>query len=161
MNKSMFTLSLMGNLLILVSCSSPPPTVPDQSRIQVNSVPTQAPLPAWLDKARWITSNKGSYHLAVYPDLSQIPTNEPFGFTVFVSENRIDPTPALTISFSVDAAMPQHGHGINHIPIIHPLGPGEFKVENLLLHMPGIWELYFDISRDDITERIQRSITLE
>jgi hypothetical protein len=31
----------------------------------------------------------------------------------------------------------------------------------MLFHMPGYWELYFDLSREGIMERAQGAVTLE
>jgi cytochrome c peroxidase len=43
----------------------------------------------------------------------------------------------------VDAHMPAHRHGMNYTPKVIALGPGRWRAEGLLLHMPGHWELVF------------------
>ena len=45
----------------------------------------------------------------------------------------------------VDATMPAHGHGMNYRPNIVVLGDGRFRADGLLLHMPGQWQLTFDV----------------
>jgi hypothetical protein len=45
----------------------------------------------------------------------------------------------------VDATMPAHGHGMNYRPSITALGDGRFRADGLLLHMPGQWQLTFDV----------------
>ena len=60
-----------------------------------------------------------------------------------------------------DAAMPQHGHGMNVAPTVKRTGDGEFRVDGMLFHMPGYWELYFDLGSADSLERAQGSVTLE
>lgn len=41
----------------------------------------------------------------------------------------------------VDATMPQHGHGMNYRPTLESLGEGRYRVNGMLLHMPGRWQL--------------------
>jgi hypothetical protein len=60
-----------------------------------------------------------------------------------------------------DAAMPQHGHGMNVAPTMKQVAPGAYRVDGMLFHMPGYWELYFDLSREGIMERAQGAVTLE
>ena len=40
-------------------------------------------------------------------------------------------------------------------------GNGRFEVSGLRLHMPGRWEIYFDIGRGAIIERAQVDIDLD
>ena len=65
------------------------------------------------------------------------------------------------ISLTVDAAMPEHGHGMNRVPKIARADDGHFVVEGLLFHMTGRWELYFDITRGAVTERAQCEVELK
>ena len=44
---------------------------------------------------------------------------------------------------AVDATMPSHGHGMNYAPKVERRGPGRFRAEGYLLHMPGRWRLEF------------------
>lgn len=53
---------------------------------------------------------------------------------------------ALPAALAVDAVMPAHGHGMNYVPGVAPAGPGRWRAEGLLLHMPGAWEFRFDLS---------------
>ena len=57
--------------------------------------------------------------------------------------------------------MPQHGHGMNRVPEVRALAGGRFRVEGLFFHMPGRWELYFDVTQGARTERAQVAIDLE
>lgn len=47
--------------------------------------------------------------------------------------------PATMIRF--DATMPAHKHGMNYQPVVTEAGVGSFVVENVVFHMPGLWEL--------------------
>ena len=44
-----------------------------------------------------------------------------------------------------DASMPAHKHGMNYRPTITPLGKGRFRVDGMMFHMAGRWELAFEV----------------
>jgi len=108
-----------------------------------------------------LASNAGSYVIQYRPGPADIPWGEPFGMRVWVLENRFRPAPAEHVALSVDAAMPEHGHGMNRVPLVTRNADGSFEVDGLLLHMPGRWELYFDVTRGALTERAQTEVELE
>jgi hypothetical protein len=45
----------------------------------------------------------------------------------------------------VDAQMPEHKHGMNYRPSVALRGPGQYRAEGLMFHMPGHWELSFEL----------------
>jgi hypothetical protein len=61
----------------------------------------------------------------------------------------------------VDAQMPEHRHGMNYRPTVSARGPGRYVAEGLLFHMPGRWQLVFDVERGGRTERLATDIVLE
>ena len=68
---------------------------------------------------------------------------------------------AIDLQVQVDARMPAHFHGMNRTPKLTRQADGSFTAEGLLFHMPGHWELTFDISRGGKTERAQVDIELK
>lgn len=100
-----------------------------------------------------VTTADGTYVVRFHPRVDAIPLNQPFSLQVQIVPQRKDATDGITVS--VDAAMPQHGHGMNTTPLIEPLGDLRFEVTGMLLHMKGFWEVYFDVSRKGVTERAQ------
>ena len=52
-------------------------------------------------------------------------------------------------SLKVDAHMPEHRHGMNYAPEVKALGPGRWRAEGLMFHMPGKWELVFEVRTVD------------
>ena len=44
-----------------------------------------------------------------------------------------------------DASMPAHKHGMNYRPTIKPLGDGRFRVDGMMFHMAGEWQLAFEV----------------
>jgi hypothetical protein len=61
----------------------------------------------------------------------------------------------------LDAQMPAHGHGMNYRPTVTSTGPGRFRVAGLMLHMPGMWRLTFDLVQGDKRTRLTQEVILE
>ena len=61
----------------------------------------------------------------------------------------------------VDAQMPAHRHGMNYRARVTPKGGGRYVAEGLLFHMPGRWQLVFDVDRPGRTERLTHDLTVE
>lgn len=45
----------------------------------------------------------------------------------------------------LDAKMPSHGHGMNYRPEVTMQEAGHYQVDGLMFHMPGQWQLRFDL----------------
>jgi hypothetical protein len=60
----------------------------------------------------------------------------------------------------VDATMPEHRHGMNYRPSLKRLGPGQWRSEGLLFHMPGRWQLRLDVQTAGSTETLLAPINL-
>lgn len=78
-----------------------------------------------------------------------IRTGEHFSLTVRAC-------PASLVLAKVDAVMPAHRHGMNYRPTIVALGDGRWRVDGLMLHMGGDWELRWDLSAEDGAPRTLR-----
>lgn len=61
----------------------------------------------------------------------------------------------------VDAHMPEHRHGMNYRPVVTAQAAGRYRAEGLLFHMPGLWELVFEVRAPGRSDRLIRSIELE
>ena len=61
----------------------------------------------------------------------------------------------------VDANMPDHKHGMNYRPGVTTTGAGTYRAEGLLFHMPGRWDLTFDVVADNATVRVTEPLRLE
>jgi hypothetical protein len=68
--------------------------------------------------------------------------------------------PADAVLTRADAAMPEHRHGMNYRPSVKPLGDGRWRVEGLMFHMPGRWELQLDVQVAGRSERLLDTIML-
>lgn len=115
-----------------------------------------------------IVSNDGSYRLTIEPETGGIPRNRYFALNTTI-EGVHDPIDPERVALSVSGGMPHHEHGLNTRPIVDIVDPSPVdrtpqtmsaRVHGLLLHMPGRWELYFDITEAGMTERAQFTIEL-
>ena len=60
----------------------------------------------------------------------------------------------------VDAHMPEHRHGMNYAPHLQALGPGRWRAEGFMLHMPGKWEFVFEIRAGGATDRLAHPLVV-
>ena len=79
-----------------------------------------------------------------------------FAIEAFVCAD--DGTPVLT---RVDALMPEHRHGMNYRPTLDAKGDGHYVAEGFLFHMPGRWQLSFDVERGGRRTRLTSDVLLE
>ena len=67
-------------------------------------------------------------------------------------------SPALT---RVDATMPEHRHGMNYRPTVSARGGGLYVADGFLFHMPGRWQLVFDVARGERRARLTTDLVVE
>jgi hypothetical protein len=60
----------------------------------------------------------------------------------------------------VDAQMPEHRHGMNYKASVRAEGGGRYRAEGLMFHMPGRWELMFEV-RGTETDRLLAEVMLK
>lgn len=61
---------------------------------------------------------------------------------------------------SVDAWMPAHRHGMNYRPTLVGTPPGPLRADGLLCHMPGRWQLVFELRMGERSLRLTDALTL-
>lgn len=61
----------------------------------------------------------------------------------------------------VDATMPEHRHGMNYRPKITPLGDGRFRVEGMMFHMAGHWQLVFEVQAGKEATRLTDDVQID
>ena len=131
--------------------------------ISAASVPTGNTSTDWPDeycgdptidsRIRTSSSASGDFTVTLTELPATVPSNELFAFGVtLVAADGIDPT---ELEILVDAGMPQHAHGMTVRPKAQrDRGNGRYKVDGMLFHMPGSWELYVDVIDGPYTERV-------
>src|SRR5437762_8691147 len=83
----------------------------------------------------------GQHILAFRPDPFRIEVGQPF--TLLLNACTRTGGPAELVA--IDATMPEHKHGMNYAPTIVSRGDGRFRIEGMVFHMPGTWEVVFDV----------------
>ena len=97
--------------------------------------------------------DSGPVQLAWRAEPASIAVSRPFALLVTLC-------PADARLLRVDATMPEHRHGMNYRPSLQPLGSGVWRVEGLLWHMAGRWELRLDVEAAGATHILRQSVTL-
>jgi len=97
--------------------------------------------------------DSGPIQLAWRAEPAPIAVSRPFALIVTLC-------PAEARLLRVDATMPEHRHGMNYRPSMQPLGSGQWRVEGLLWHMAGRWELRLDVEAAGVTQSLRQSVTL-
>lgn len=95
----------------------------------------------------------GAVTLAWQAAPARIAVSRPFALQV-----RLCPSGAKLLR--VDATMPAHRHGMNYRPSVKALDGGRWRVEGLVWHMPGRWELAFDVELDGTTRTLRQAVDL-
>ncbi|ROP99658.1 hypothetical protein EDC65_1442 [Stella humosa] len=91
------------------------------------------------------------FTLAYLPDTPLLAPSQMFTLQVAVCGREGGPAPALV---RVGAWMPEHGHGMNYAPLLSDEGEGRWRVDGMMFHMPGRWEVTFDLGTARRTERL-------
>jgi hypothetical protein len=94
--------------------------------------------------------------VALRPEPLQIEVGQPFSLIMNVCSKRGESAELL----SLDATMPAHKHGMNYAAKIVPGVNGRYRVEGLVFHMPGEWELVFDVRFGGETERLAHGLVV-
>ena len=98
------------------------------------------------------------YVIAYRAAPSAIPMGRHFTLDLVVCPRNSTSAPA---GVQVDAHMPEHRHGMNYKAVVTPAGRGRYTVEGLMFHMPGRWELLFDIRTGSDSVRLTDTVVLK
>jgi hypothetical protein len=109
------------------------------------SMPASAECPLDLGHGTGIVVYSDQYMIALRPDPMRIEVGQPFALLMNVCTKAGEPAELVR----VDATMPEHKHGMNYAPTLEAAGNGRYRVKGLLFHMPGNWEVAFDVRPAD------------
>ena len=98
------------------------------------------------------------YQIAYRTQPQTVPTGTHFvvDFAVCARGKAVMPS-----AVRVDANMPDHRHGMNYKPVVTKVSPGVYRAEGLLFHMPGRWDLTFDIVTGNTTQRLASTLRVK
>ena len=101
---------------------------------------------------------EGTRYVLAFRPQPPIRVGEFFALELALCAREGQPRPS---TLRVDAQMPAHRHGMNYRASVRPQGPGRFIAEGLLLHMPGRWDLRFDINAGAARESLQVELQVD
>ena len=103
------------------------------------------------------TIDSARHGIAYRTDPARIAVGKPFALDLVVCPKEA----AATIDeLRVDAHMPEHRHGMNYRASVKPLSNGRWRVEGMLWHMSGRWELRLDLQVQGKEHRLRQSVVL-
>lgn len=94
-----------------------------------------------------VPTNSGSYTLEWTTAPAPLPLDQLFEVDTVLRDAKTG-APVEDGTVTVDARMPQHGHGMTTKPEAAP-GPhpgGHYVMKGMKFHMPGEWTLTFDVT---------------
>jgi len=112
-----------------------------------------------LDGSGWheALSERGTFRLAWRPARGALPRNEDFALDVAVWR---DGRPLRGATLVVRGWMPDHGHGMVRRPLVDEAGEGRYRVDGMLLHMRGRWQIDFDVTDGTTMDTVRFEIEL-
>jgi hypothetical protein len=119
--------------------------------------------PAWsscpldLGRGTGLVVFSDHYIVALRPEPLRIEVGEPFSLLLNVCTKTDRPAELAAI----DAQMPEHRHGMNYRPTIVSLGEGRYRVDGMVFHMPGRWEISLDVRAGEESERLWHEFILK
>lgn len=133
---------------------------PDGAGSEESNTPREVPLslPDFTDPA-WtrVPSRAGKYLVCWRSLTGSVPRNEDFELEAWVLR---DGQPAQEAHLTVSAWMPDHGHGMLRQPRAEARADGSFRVEGMLLHMRGHWQLFFEVLEGHLSETAECALDL-
>jgi len=123
--------------------------------------PSPTPEPKAWDGAKNVRTLVGSWRVAWRTKPVGIPRGENFMIDAWVFAPGAPGTPVKDVVLEVDAWMPEHLHGMNRVPRVTRRDDNGFTFEGVYFHMPGFWELSFDVTEKGVTERATVRVDLE
>jgi len=121
------------------------------------ALPALADCPLDLGRGTGLVVFSDHYMIAFRPDPSQIEVGMPFALIMNICTRNDQPAELV----AMEAQMPDHPRGMDSRPTIIAGKDGRYRVEGLVFHMPGRWELNFDVRSGEETERLSHDILLK
>lgn len=120
-----------------------------------------ADVPDVIDLTDWHVADGhlGLHSLAWLPlgHQGSVPRNIEFSMDVLL---RRDDLPVTGANVQVTGFMPAHGHGMVQLPQTEELGEGRYRIDGMLLHMRGSWQVRFTIVANRAVETVTFDLEL-
>lgn len=117
------------------------------------------PVPDDLDYSLSRPSEAGAFRVSYKSETTPPPVSRLHSWTLHVETPDGKPVDGATIK--VDGDMPQHLHGLPTRPAVtQALGNGDYLVEGIKFQMGGWWQMYFDITAADQSDKVTFNLKL-
>ena len=123
----------------------------------LTAFPAWADCPLDLGRGTGLVVFSDHYIAAFRAEPMRIEVGEPFSLLLNVCTKSDQPAELV----AVDAQMPEHKHGMNYRPTIVSMGEGRYRVEGMVFHMPGRWEINIDVRAGEESERLSHEFILK
>lgn len=104
----------------------------------------------------WVVFSE-HYMIAFRPEPMHIDVGQPFALLLNVCTKKGNPAELVAI----DAQLAERDRHMRAKPVLVPAGEGRYRAENLLLDVPGRWELSIDVRDGRDRERLSHQIILK
>ena len=121
-------------------------------RLQAAPCDGTTPQPPWTQ----LTAPTVALRYRFLPDA--VAVSQPLGLEVVACPEAGAAAPEQV---RVDARMPAHGHGMNYRPQATQVAAGHYRFDGLMLHMPGQWQLQFDVMQAGQRTRLTADLELQ
>ena len=104
-------------------------------------------------------SEQGLYSVSFDSALDPIEINRIHSWLLHIET--VDGQSLQNAEISVDGGMPAHAHGLPTQPrVVANIGEGNYRLEGMRFHMPGIWEITITIEANGTTDRVVIALEL-
>ena len=94
------------------------------------------------------------YRVSFDPPPGGWPLSEPFTLSLQVRPRSGPSLLPNDLSIEVEATMPAHRHGSSLVPLVSRIGPNHFRIEGLLLHMSGSWQIKLTLTSGTFVDEV-------
>lgn len=105
------------------------------------------------DSETSMTSVDAHFQVTYTSKLEPVPLNQIHRWVLHIEDQ--DGQPVENAIVLVDGGMPAHNHGLPTQPAATEIGNGDYLVEGIKFSMTGLWEMWFHIQTDTVTDKVK------
>jgi len=99
------------------------------------------------------------YRLQIYSQVTPLEINRIHSWELSLTDS--DGVTVTDVTIQISGGMPEHDHGMPTLPrVTQTLANGRLLLQGVRFHMPGFWELIFDIQTPTGADRAKFEFTL-
>lgn len=112
------------------------------------------------DESQDFATVKNSKHFRVSykSKVEPLPLNRIHSWLLHI--DTVDGSPVEQATISVYGGMPAHKHGLPTQPEVTEISNGDYLVEGLKFSMTGLWQMWFDIQVNELSDKVKFTFEL-